>query len=87
MSEESEQQRLAFNRAVNRNLWRIVSGDGRSVREIERDCGVGQNTVGKMTNGAGMHLITAVRLCDGLGCSIEELVGDAGGLLHARDGR
>lgn len=84
MAARRDPDREAFNAAVAGNLRRLVAGDGRSMREIERDCGIAQNTVGKMTRGVGMSLITAVRLCECLCCTMDDLTDGAGSMIKAR---
>lgn len=88
MAARGDQDRKAFSAAVACNLRRLKAEDGRSTLALDRDCGLASGTVSKLLRGRiSPSLITAVRLCDGLGVGLDELVGDADGLLHARDGR
>lgn len=75
----------AFKREIAGNLRRLIAEDGRSYRQLEDDCGISRTVVGHYASADTCpSLVMAVRLCDGMGRDISELVGDAGMHLKAR---
>lgn len=46
-----------------------------TISQLLSNCKLGQNTVAKMSNGADILTLSIVKIADGLGCSVDYLLG------------
>lgn len=60
---------------------------GKSVRDVLITCGVGVNTVQKLSKGQDINSNTLAKIADALDCSVDYLLGrDTGGVANSFNG-
>jgi DNA-binding Xre family transcriptional regulator len=64
-----------INMALSYNkLWKLLIDKGMNKTDLKNITGLSQSTIAKLTNGENVNTDILERICDALGCELEDIV-------------